>query len=358
MSRSNGTIRICSFVPFSENGGWKELDTRYLYKYDLKSRELVLIEREHEKILKLSNSVEPDLNVDVELTLNFLREAVKRRCCNLPNVEDPVIAVLFSGGLDSSILAALASQVLPINFEIDLINIAFENNNKKCSKVDKYLVPDRETSLLTFDELTRLFPERPFNFIAVNVPFEEYLDHRQHVINLMAPNSSVMDLSISIALWFASRGIGAEKHSRAKVLLVGSGADEQFGGYSRHRSAWETGGLTRLLEELQLDVDRIPYRNLGRDDRCISDNGKEVRSPYLDEDFVAHASSLPVLNKMDFSLPRGQGEKCLLRKVALEVGFSEAIAYLPKRAIQFGARTAKIEGDSSVKGDSLVTKLL
>lgn len=59
------------------------------------------------------------------------------------------------------------------------------------------------------------------------------------------------------------------------MLLSGLGADEQLGGYSRHKKAfahWENGTRKiedwgRLLQELQMDLDRIGARNLGRDGR-------------------------------------------------------------------------------------------
>ena len=46
------------------------------------------------------------------------------------------------------------------------------------------------------------------------------------------------------------------------------GADEQLGGYGRHRTAgYQRAGWEGLLAEVSLDVGRISTRNLGRDDR-------------------------------------------------------------------------------------------
>lgn len=97
----------------------------------------------------------------------------------------------------------------------------------------------------------------------------------------------------------------------ARVLLLGTGADELMGGYSRHRSAQLRGGDAGLRAELAKDVARLWVRNLGRDDRVISDSGREARFPYLDESVMALLRGLPLSCIVDLTLPRGQGT-CLL----------------------------------------------
>lgn len=66
------------------------------------------------------------------------------------------------------------------------------------------------------------------------------------------------------------------------------------------------------------------------------------RFPYLDEEVVSYLNSLPVWDKADLELPRGVGEKLLLRLAALQLGLGQS-AVLPKRAMQFGSRIAKME---------------
>lgn len=173
----------------------------------------------------------------------------------------------------------------------------------------------------------------------------------------------MLDDSIGCAVWFAARGRGFVRESgeaipftsEAKVVLTGIGADEQLAGYSRHRVRFKTSGHQGLLEELAMELNRISTRNLGRDDRVIADHGKEARFPFLDEAVVNFLNSLPVWIKADLSLPRGVGEKLLLRLAAKEIGLGSS-AVLPKRAMQFGSRIAKME-DKQEKASDKCTRL-
>ncbi|KAH9322257.1 hypothetical protein KI387_016896, partial [Taxus chinensis] len=88
-----------------------------------------------------------------------------------------------------------------------------------------------------------------------------------------------------------------------------------------------------LQEEMKIDVQRIWKRNLGRDDRCIADHGKEARFPFLDEDVIETLLDLPLWEIADLEKPSGHGDKKILRQVAQLLGL-EGASTLPKRAIQ------------------------
>ena len=183
----------------------------------------------------------------------------------------PKISVLFSGGLDSAVLAALVHLCLPKEEELDLINVAFEQPVPKasdCSNINKdssFNVPDRQTGIIALEELQKAYPERKFNFVMVNVEKSELIKKRnEHIKNLLFPLDTVLDDSIGCAIWFAARGEGIlfesdndsknklPYQSSSRVIILGMGADEQLGGYSRHRNRYRREGFDGLLNEIRL----------------------------------------------------------------------------------------------------------
>ncbi|XP_048454730.1 asparagine synthetase domain-containing protein 1 [Rhincodon typus] len=326
--------------------------------------------------------------------INVLSESVRRRVLFLPRCQihpssqftisnKANVAILFSGGVDSMVLAALADHHIPQDEPIDLLNVAFkqrktstkqkkksnaarapeeetlQEDNSSLKETTSFNVPDRITGLSGLKELQIINPARNWNFVEINITLEELNEMRQQRIShLVRPLDTVLDDSIGCAVWFAARGIGTRISngeiqpyiSCAKVVLTGIGADEQLAGYSRHRVCYKTSGFEGLVKELGMELGRISSRNLGRDDRVIGDHGKEARFPFLDEAVVSFLNSLPVWEKADLTLPRGIGEKLLLRMAAKELGLT-ASAVLPKRAMQFGSRIAKMENHKEKASD-------
>ncbi|KAI1906178.1 hypothetical protein LOZ12_003833 [Ophidiomyces ophidiicola] len=327
---------------------------------------------------------------------NLLRQSVKLRVQGIPRFPScspgaAKVAVLFSGGLDCTVLARLVHDLLPVDEPVDLLNIAFENPRVAAASLAKNATlnsvyeecPDRKTGRSSLAELCRVCPTRQWRFVCINIPYSETLQHRDTIRRLMRPHNTEMDLSIACALYFSARGIGeiagkddneppVSYETSARVLLSGLGADELFAGYQRHALAFARQGFKGLIDEIDLDVGRLGKRNLGRDDRVISNWGREARYPYLDEAFMTWALQRPVWEKCGFGIPSDASEqagserdthtgepediepgKKALRLVAWNLGMKN-VAREKKRAIQFGSRTAKMESGRT-KGTGVIS---
>lgn len=200
---------------------------------DVQSPQLSL--EDLEELLKQCDKMEK-----VDKLIEVLSEAVRRRVQSLPLMEhsDPKneadIAVLFSGGIDSMILAVLADRHVEAGKPIDLLNVAFKlqeakmqtqsakkGKNPKSPTTDEqpkqgnhnltrcFDVPDRITGRAGLLELQHLNPERRWNFVEINITPDELQRTRQERIShLVHPLDTVLDDSIGCAVWFAARGIG------------------------------------------------------------------------------------------------------------------------------------------------------
>lgn len=96
----------------------------------------------------------------------------------------------------------------------------------------------------------------------------------------------------------------------------------------------ERGGAEEMEREMAMDLDRLWHRNMGRDDRAISFNGKEARFPFLDKRLMEYLrDNVPTEDLCDFKDFRGQGDKKLLREVARECFGLRFADKFEKRAI-------------------------
>lgn len=421
----NGNFFLSSIVDADETG-WQEVDADGIYSLDMSSylQSTLTASRSFPNRIPYSARTSPEIfhklcissqqsgagaypslntaSPSVGRLQSLLRQSLHDRISTIPkrfqsrqagaSLRPAALAVLFSGGLDCTVLARMSHDILHPEEPIDLLNVAFENPrvHKRplgASASVHYspyeLCPDRITGRASFAELQRVCPHRQWRFVAINIPYDETLAHRAEVTSLIHPHNTEMDLSIASALYFAARGTGevlcpgnlqsqAAYKSEARVLLSGLGADELFGGYQRHATAFSRHGSAGLLEELNLDVGRLGKRNLGRDDRVLSNWARETRFPFLEENLVDWAVSLPVHERCDFGAETGSGPdstshstahlepgKKILRCLAWKLDMT-GVASEKKRAvsvrllftnswltlvmqIQFGARTAKME---------------
>ncbi|CCF60822.1 hypothetical protein KAFR_0L02110 [Kazachstania africana CBS 2517] len=328
-----------------------------IYIFDLNERTISehskIIQRQYEVVDLIDENMET-LDSMKEKLYTVLNESVSKRVTSIHplHIESSPISVLFSGGLDCSVLVALICEQLRIfnpNTTVELLTVGFENPRIGMLPKD---VPDRKLAISSSEVLKGLYPDIDIKLVYIDIPYEEYLKYRPTVINLMYPKQTEMDLSIAIAFFFASRGSGfivddvtrdeIPYQRKGIVLFSGLGADELYGGYHKFVNR----SLEELSAELTGQINNIHDRNLNRDDKVIASNGVEVRYPFLDHNVVQFSTQeIPINYKVN---------KLILRKVASDILHLGGISTEPKRAIQFGSKSAKMTKDGNKHGTDLL----
>ena len=211
------------------------------------------------------------------------------------------VGVLFSGGLDSSLIALLASKYS----DVVLYTAGAEGSQ------------DLEWARKVSEKLGLRLREYVFDLDDVRSSLEKVM------FAIEEPNP--MNLAIGIPLYFATK---LAREDNTKVLLSGQGADELFGGYAKY--------LTNpsLMEK---DIVEIAEKNLARDDKIAMLNSVEGRFPFLDLNVVRSGLRTPLEYKINNGI-----RKAILREVALEIGLPEEVAYREKKACQYGSNAQKI----------------
>ncbi|KAL7079459.1 hypothetical protein ACQ4LE_001620 [Meloidogyne hapla] len=234
----------------------------------------------------------------------ILAEAVNKRLMG-----ERQFGFMLSGGLDSSLIAALATQQLiangrslPIAFSVGFSD---SEDLENARVIANYLRIPHRVLIINPQQCIEIIPEviyalETFDPLVVRCGIPNFL-----LCRFISNNFNV------------------------KVLLSGEGADELFGSYTYMQRA-----PTALLlhQEILRRLRLLHQYDVLRCDRCTSPHGLEIRVPFLDKKFVSFVSRLPP----SFKLISGKIEKFILRKSFKDLlpsevlwrskeGFSEAL---------------------------------
>ena len=219
-------------------------------------------------------------------------------------MSDVPVGVFLSGGLDSSLVAAIAArraQSAGERLQTFAVGTADSPDLLAARTVAAELDTDHRERIYEPSELGAVLPE-------VIRAIESY---DPSLIRSALPNYLLAQL--------AARDV--------KVVLTGEGADELFAGYEYVRAIDDHG---ELHTELVRTISELHSLNLQRADRVTMAHGLEARVPFLDLDMVAFSLALPPEWKLT---PPGELEKRLLRE-AFEGWIPDEILWREKA--QFG----------------------
>ncbi|HKL70675.1 asparagine synthase (glutamine-hydrolyzing) [Salibaculum sp.] len=241
-------------------------------------------------------AAEPEEGLDVEATARELR-LVLEEAVSKWMVADVEVGSFLSGGLDSSIIAALAARQRKMPLKTFAVGTEGSPDLLAAREVAAHIGSDHREYAFTAQDLAAVLP---------------------HVIYHL--ESADVDLVRSaVPTHFATRL--AVQH--VKAVLTGEGADELFAGYSYHHDYVDH--PQELSQELTRSLNAMHNINLQRVDRVTMAESLEARTPFLDRDLIDFAQSIPAtlkLRRTDPAAVESTGEtteKWILRKACADL---------------------------------------
>ena len=223
-------------------------------------------------------------------------------------------AVLFSGGVDSS-LAALLTK-------------------KSCD--DTLLITARCAGSHDEEVAVRAAKAMSLDIVEVRIESDSLWNALPQVVHSIKTTKR-MDVEIAIPFFFAAR----EARERGYNLIIsGQGPDELFAGYARYEKLMIEQGTEKVEEALWADFSVTDEANIQRDIRAISAHGVDTFFPFLDTDFARTALTLPATMNVDPN--KKPARKLMFRELALKLGVPGEVAMTPKRATQYSSGTSKM----------------
>ena len=253
-----------------------------------------------------------DNGADIDSLRVGLQEAVKRQL-----MSDVPYGVLLSGGLDSSIISAIAQKFAARRVEDGGQTGAWWPRLHSFA-VGLKGAPDLEKARLVAEHIGTVHHE-------INYTIQEGLDALRDVI-YFTETYDVTTVRASTPMYLLARVI---KSMGIKMVLSGEGADEIFGGYMYFHKA---PSARAFHEETVRKLGKLHWYDCLRANKSLSAWGVEGRVPFLDRDFLDIAMRLNPKAKM---CPGQEIEKKILRQAFADL-LPEEIAWRQKEQFSDG----------------------
>ena len=211
-------------------------------------------------------------------------------------MSDVPYAVLLSGGLDSSLVSAVAAQYVAKRVEDG------DQSDAWWPRLHSFAVglegaPDLLAAKKVADMIGTVHHE-------IHFTIQEGLDAIRDVIYYLETYDTTT-IRAATPMYLMTRKI---KAMGIKMVLSGEGADEIFGGYLYFHKA---PNAKEFHEETVRKLDRLHMFDCARANKSTSAWGVEARVPFLDKEFIDVAMRLNPKDKMCVD---GKMEKWILRK--------------------------------------------
>lgn len=227
------------------------------------------------------------------------------------------VSVMFSGGLDSTLVAFLAKRFNP-KTKLYTIGTNDSQDVEWARKVSEEIDGELRVKILSEEEVLSAYSET------------KAILRTEHLLSL----------ELGMAVLLCSR---MSNEDGAKTLLSGHGADELFGGYSKYHAAFSAGKEVETM--MTADLELALNKDMKESELIAGLEGVRIAFPFLDETFLHLARSVPIEKHF------GKAErKPVLREIAKILGVPEAARTRPKKAMQYGSGIHKILDKKFGKG--------
>ena len=253
-----------------------------------------------------------DNDASVEAIRDALESAVKRQL-----MSDVPYGVLLSGGLDSSVISAIAEKYSEMRIEDDSQTKAYWPRLHSFA-VGLKGAPDLAKARLVADHIGTVHHE-------INYTIQEGLDAIRDVIYYIE-TYDVTTVRASTPMYLLARVI---KSMGIKMVLSGEGADEIFGGYLYFHKAPTA---KDFHEETVRKLSKLHLYDCLRANKSLSAWGVEGRVPFLDKEFLDVAMRTNPKAKM---CPGQTIEKKIVREAFAEL-LPEEVAWRQKEQFSDG----------------------
>ena len=253
---------------------------------------------------------------DNETSIEDLKEALEASV-HRQLMSDVPYGVLLSGGLDSSVVSAIAKKFAPKRIESQ------DKSEAWWPQLHSFAVglegsPDLAAARKVAQHIGTIHHE-------INFTVQEGLDAIRDVIYHIE-TYDVTTIRASTPMYLLARVI---KSMGVKMVLSGEGADEIFGGYLYFHKAPSP---EALHEETVRKLNKLHLYDCLRANKSLAAWGVEGRVPFLDKEFMDVAMRL---NPKDKMITKDRIEKWVLRK-AFEDYLPASVAWRQKEQFSDG----------------------
>ena len=275
---------------------------------------------------------------DSKLTSSDIREALEN-AVQRQLMSDVPYGVLLSGGLDSSIISAVAKKYSAMRVETGNTQQAWWPQLHSFA-VGLKGAPDLKAAKEVADYIGTVHHE-------INYTVQEGLDAIRDVIYFIE-TYDVTTVRASTPMYLLARVI---KSMGIKMVLSGEGADEIFGGYLYFHKA---PNAQAFHEETVRKLSKLYLYDCLRANKALSAWGVEGRVPFLDKEFLDVAMNVNPADKM---AGNGKIEKHILRK-AFEDMLPKSVCWRQKEQFSDGVGYSWIDSLKKITSEAVTDSMM